>query len=90
MENSGLLVVYVPYEAKVFINGMATKSEGSRRQFVSYGLKPGYTYKYEVKAQIVRDGKIVTDVKTIALVAGDRGGVAFGFNATNEEIAGTP
>ena len=74
----------------MFINGVATKSEGSRRQFVSFGLKPGYTYKYEVKAQIVKDGKIVTDVKTVAVTAGDRAGVAFGFNPTAEDLAGTP
>ena len=48
---SGLLTVWVPYDAKVTINGLLTKSTGSKRHFVSYGLRPGYTYKYEVKAE---------------------------------------
>jgi uncharacterized protein (TIGR03000 family) len=74
----------VPYEAKVTINGMATKSTGSRRQFVSYGLKPGMTYTYEVVAKIVREGKELTENKTISLTAGDHGGVAFGFNVVPE------
>ncbi len=55
---SGLLTVWAPYDAKVTINGLLTKSTGSKRHFVSYGLRPGYSYKYEVKAEIVHEGKI--------------------------------
>ena len=84
---SGLLIVWVPYEAKVTINGLLTKSTGSKRRFVSYGLRPGYTYKYEVKAEIVRDGKIVEEKQTISLTAGEQGGVAFGFNQPSNEVA---
>jgi uncharacterized protein (TIGR03000 family) len=51
-EDSCLLTVWVPYDAKVTINGHPTKSTGSRRQFVSYGLRPGYTYTYEVTASL--------------------------------------
>ena len=79
-ENSGILTVWVPYDAKVTINGMATKSTGSRRQFVSYDLKEGFSYKYEVKAEVVRDGKIVEDNKSVILTAGSNTAVAFGFN----------
>ena len=79
-----LLTIWVPYEAKVTINGMPTKSVGSRRQFVSYGLKPGFSYSYEVVAKIVREGKELTESKTISLTAGGRDGVAFGFNVIPE------
>jgi uncharacterized protein (TIGR03000 family) len=85
--DSGILTVWVPYEAKVTINGMLTKSTGSKRRFVSYGLRPGYTYKYEVKAEIVREGKIQTETQTVSITAGDRGGVAFGFNIPAENLA---
>jgi uncharacterized protein (TIGR03000 family) len=85
LENSGLLTIWVPNEAKVTINGMATRSTGSRRQFVSYGLKPGFSYKYEVHAEIVRDGKIVEENKIVMLTAGERGALAFGFNIGTEE-----
>jgi uncharacterized protein (TIGR03000 family) len=84
-DNSGTLTVWVPYDAKVTINGMATKSTGSRRQFVSYDLKEGFSYKYEVKAEVVRDGKIVEDVKTVVLTANSNNSVAFGFNITPAE-----
>ena len=72
-----------PTKAKVTINGIQTKSTGSRRQFVSYGLPvPVLSYSYEVVAKVVREGKEYTDSKTIALTAGGRGGVGFGFNIT--------
>jgi uncharacterized protein (TIGR03000 family) len=77
---SAVLTVWVPYEAKVTVNGLLTKSTGSKRRFVSYGLRPGYAYRYEVKAEVVRDGKIYTDTKTVSLTAGEPGSVAFGFN----------
>jgi uncharacterized protein (TIGR03000 family) len=79
-ENSGVLTVWVPYDAKVTVNGLETRSSGSRRQFVSFGLKPGLTYKYVVKAQIVREGQVVEDTRTITLTAGQITAVAFGFN----------
>jgi uncharacterized protein (TIGR03000 family) len=85
--DSGVLTVWVPIEAKVTINGMLTKSTGSKRSFVSYGLKPGYTYTYKVKAEIVREGKIITDEKMVSITAGDRGGAAFGFNIPAAELA---
>jgi uncharacterized protein (TIGR03000 family) len=84
-ETSGVVTVWVPYEAKVTINGLATQSTGSRRQFVSFGLKPGYTYKYLVHAEVVRDGKIVEDDRTVVITAGQSTAVAFGFNTNPSE-----
>ena len=84
-ENSGVLTVWVPYDAKVTVNGLETKSTGSRRQFVSYGLKPGLSYKYVVKAEVVRNGQTVEDTRTVSLTAGQISAVAFGFNTTPAE-----
>jgi uncharacterized protein (TIGR03000 family) len=87
-ENSGLLTIWVPAEAKVKVNNQPTRSTGSKRQFVSYGLQPGMSYKYVVDAEIVREGKIVAESRTISLTAGEHGNVAFGFNtATAEGLA---
>ena len=85
IENSGVLTVWVPYDAKVTVNGRETKSTGSRRQFVSFGLKPGLSYKYVVKASVVRDGQTVEDTRTVNLTAGQLESVAFGFNLTPAE-----
>lgn len=85
--NSGLLTVYVPYDAKVTVNGRPTASAGSERRYVSFGLRPGYRYAYEVRAQIVRNGKALEEVKTVYVTAGSREGVAFGFNQAAEGLA---
>ncbi len=84
-ETSGLLTVWVPAAARVTINGLETKTSGSRRQYVSHGLKSGLTYKYVVRAEIVRDGKLVAETKTVQLTAGGREGLAFGFNPSMDE-----
>jgi uncharacterized protein (TIGR03000 family) len=88
-ENSGALTVWVPFDAKVYINGKETHSTGSRRQYVSYGLEPGMSYKYVVKVQVVRNGELQEDSKTETLTAGDIKAVAFGFNPSTAEVAET-
>ncbi len=82
-----MLTVYVPYEAKITINGLPTQSTGSRRQYASFGLKPGMNYKYDIHAEIVRDGKIVEESKTVTLTAGQQDAAAFGFNKPTEGMA---
>jgi uncharacterized protein (TIGR03000 family) len=64
---------------------LPTRSAGSKRQYVSFGLQPGFTYKYVVVASIVRDGQLVEDTRTVSLMAGQREAVAFGFNASAAE-----
>jgi uncharacterized protein (TIGR03000 family) len=89
--NSGQLTVWVPYDAKVIVNGLETRSTGSKRQFVSFGLKPGFNYKYEVRARVIRDGVAVEETKVVTLTAGGRDSVAFGFNPKpKEEVATNP
>jgi uncharacterized protein (TIGR03000 family) len=87
LENSALLTISVPYEAKITINGLATQSTGSRRQYASFGLQPGLNYQYDIHAEIVRDGKIVEESKTVTLTAGQQEAVAFGFNKPAEGMA---
>jgi hypothetical protein len=100
-ENSGLLTIYVPYDAKIAVNGLATRSKGSRRQYVSYGLKPGLSYKYLIRAEKmmrVRENpadpysplvdRLVVSEREILLTAGAREMVTFGFSpALPQEIA---
>ncbi len=84
-DNSGLLTIYVPFDAKVTVNGHETASKGSRRQYVSFGLKPGLAYKYEIRAEVLRDGRPAIENRTVTLTAGDHTSVAFGFNVSTVE-----
>jgi uncharacterized protein (TIGR03000 family) len=78
--SSGTLSVYVPDDAKVQINGRDTHSTGSYRQYVSHGLKDGLSYKYVIRAEVVRNGQAVEDTRTVILTAGQTTAVAFDFN----------
>ena len=84
---NGLLAVSVPADAKVFVNGLATKSTGTERQFVSRGLQRGAHYTYEVRVVMNRDGKEVTETKSIQLTAGARADLAFAAGNGQEQIA---
>jgi uncharacterized protein (TIGR03000 family) len=79
----GMLALEVPTDAKIFVNGKETSSTGEIRQYISRNLQPGYNYTYEVRAEIVRDGKLVEEVKTIDLKAGEVAKVAFHLAPTN-------
>jgi uncharacterized protein (TIGR03000 family) len=81
------VVVTVPADAKVYVNGHLTKSTGERRQYSSGGLKPESSYEYQVRAEYIRDGKPVREEKTVLLTAGKS--AALVFNATpTDQLAG--
>ena len=85
------LTVRVPADAKVFVNGLATTSTGTFRRYVSNGLQPGLTYAYEVRAEVVRNGRPISETKTIKLQAGDVSDLEFAMNGSNDEsIASEP
>src|SRR5687768_9578201 len=75
----GLLAIEVPADAKIFVNGQATRSTGEHREFVSRDLELGYNYAYEVRAEVIRDGQTIEQTKKIDLRAGKRAEVAFNF-----------
>ena len=47
--DSGMLTLHVPSQAKVYVNGQETRSIGSQREYVSFGLEKGKTYPYSIK-----------------------------------------
>jgi len=81
---TALLSVSVPAETKIFINGTATTSTGSERQFVSRGLSSGNRYDYEVRAEITRDGQTITETKNVTLAAGQQVNLSFNFEGNKE------
>ena len=81
------VVVTVPADAKVYVNGYLTKSTGKQRQFSSGGIKPDASYEYLVRVEFVRDGKPVREEKTVLLTAGKSASLV--FNATpSDQLAG--
>jgi uncharacterized protein (TIGR03000 family) len=75
--DSALLMVSVPADAKVFVNGRPTKSTGESRHYTSTGLQPAAFYPYQVRAEFIRGGKLVSEEKTVQLTAGQTSSLAF-------------
>lgn len=73
------LAVRVPADAQVYINGRTTTTPGDYRQYVSKGLRSGYSYTYQVRAEVVQDGRRVSETKTVHMTAGDATDIAFDF-----------
>lgn len=65
------ITVHVADDAGVWVNGVLTKSEGTRREFSS-SVQSGLRYPYRVTVACFRDGQRVVKTQTVRLVAGER------------------
>jgi len=73
----GTLIVEVPADAKIYVNDRLTSTPGELREYVSRNLVRGYNYAYEVRAEVERDGKVVSETKRVDLRAGENTRLAF-------------
>ncbi len=71
------IVVTLPADAKLTIDGAATSSTSARRTFVSPTLPAGQEFGYTLQAEIVRDGKTVKVTKQVTVRAGEETTVSF-------------
>ncbi len=51
-----------------------------RREYFSSGLSVGLTYRYVVRAQVQRDGKLLERTETLSLSPGDNKSLALDFS----------
>jgi uncharacterized protein (TIGR03000 family) len=79
--DAAMLVVELPADAKVFVNGSKTAATGSVRRFLSRGLAEGKSYEYVVRMVVDRDGVASEETKVVSLSAGSRKSVAFAGEA---------
>jgi len=73
------ILVSLPAEAKLTVDGAATQSTSSTREFASPALEPGRDYYYTLKADIVRDGKPASTSRRVAVRAGQQTRVRLEF-----------
>ena len=71
------LLVSVPVDTRLSIDGAATTSTSTQRVFVSPALSFGREYHYTLQAEFVQDGKVVKVSKEVAVKAGDETQVRF-------------
>jgi uncharacterized protein (TIGR03000 family) len=65
------ILVSVPADAKLFVDGVATKATTTERSFVTPELPAGKSFSYTLSVEIVRDGKTLTTSEEITVKAGE-------------------
>ena len=76
------IIVRLPAEAKLTVDGNVTTSTSAQRVFVSPALEQGQEYFYTLTAEVVRDGKSASRTERIAVRAGEETNVNITFPAT--------
>jgi uncharacterized protein (TIGR03000 family) len=71
------IVVSLPADAKLLVDGAPTTSTSALRTFESPALQVGMDHHYTLKAEFARDGKTVSASKRIAVRAGEETRVSF-------------
>ncbi|HTU89049.1 MAG TPA: TIGR03000 domain-containing protein [Gemmataceae bacterium] len=70
MGNEATIVVHLPAEASLSIDGQQTQQRSDTRTFTSPPLEPGKTYTYTIRAEMKRDGHLLSDTQTVTVRAG--------------------
>ncbi len=86
-DDAAVLTVAVPEGAKVYVNDRLTSSEGMIRQYLSTGLKAGYSYTYVVRVEQTVDGEVLVKSQEVRLRAGAMERLVFDMPASDVQIA---
>lgn len=70
--NRATIIVHVPANATLVVDGKPTRSTSETRRFYSPPLEPGKSYHYTFEARMERDGQMVKVDKRVDVGAGDR------------------
>jgi uncharacterized protein (TIGR03000 family) len=81
--NEATLIVRLPADATLTIDGERTQSTSSTRVFISPPLEPGKTYHYTLRGELDRPGGTIRDSKTVQVRAGERTEVTLEFPGAN-------
>jgi uncharacterized protein (TIGR03000 family) len=76
------IVVTLPADAKLTIDGNSTTSTSARRIFTSPALEQGQEYVYTLRAEIIREGQMVAETQNITVRAGAEIPVQFNFSSS--------
>jgi uncharacterized protein (TIGR03000 family) len=75
--NAATVVIKAPTGVRILVDGQETNRNTAEEVFTTPALEPGRTYQYVFKAEAVRDGRTVTDVKRVMVQAGRQAEVDF-------------
>lgn len=83
LNSTGTILVTLPADATLTVDGNRTTSTSATRVLVTPELQPGYEYYYTLRAQVVRDGQTLTQTQQIAVRAGEATRVPFSFSSAS-------
>ena len=69
--NQATLVVNLPENATLTVDGEATNSTSAQRVFVTPALEDGKQYEYTLKAKVEREGKVEIATAKVTFRAGE-------------------
>jgi uncharacterized protein (TIGR03000 family) len=84
------VVVTLPADARLTVDGEATKSTSGMRRFVTPPLRPGKKYGYTFKAEFVRQGQMITVARKVPVEAGRQTAVSLDLPGTAVGPAALP
>jgi uncharacterized protein (TIGR03000 family) len=76
------LVVTLPADARLLIDGRSTVSTTGERTFITPEFAVGQVVTYTLRAEIVRDGQTLTQTQVVNVRGGQTTAVPFSFNAS--------
>jgi uncharacterized protein (TIGR03000 family) len=65
------ILVRLPADARLLIDGEPTRSTSDSRRFLSPPLPPGRNFVYLLRAEVVRQGKTLSEVRDVTVRAGE-------------------
>jgi uncharacterized protein (TIGR03000 family) len=77
------IVVSVPADAKVTVDGRPTASNSTRRTLITPALEQGAEYVYSLRAEVTRDGQTLAQTQQVTVRAGETFQVPFSFAASS-------
>jgi uncharacterized protein (TIGR03000 family) len=83
--NEATIIVNLPADATLTVDGERTQSTGGTRVFISPALQQGKTYQYTLKAEVNRDGRRETTSRTVDVQAGRPTNVNIDFSGLNQQ-----
>jgi uncharacterized protein (TIGR03000 family) len=69
-ETRARLIVQLPADAKLFIDGNLMNSTSQKRTFITPVLQPDQAYFYDLRAEVVRDGRTIASTQRVILRPG--------------------
>ncbi len=78
LQNQARMLVEVPADAKVFVDGVETKLANlTSRSYITPPLERGRDFAYDVRVDVVRDGQTLSETQQIVVRAGEESRAVF-------------